>query len=96
MDCSTAANDPRPSASLSARKSPQCISVNTPPVFPDLRPRIWPHLRCLVTKVISDRLLARFDTIGERARVVYITSESLRPKNGLTKFEAPWYMLRQL
>jgi hypothetical protein len=49
-DLSTAANDPRPSASFSARKNPQCsIPANTPPVFPGLRPRIWPHLVRLVT-----------------------------------------------
>ena len=58
IDRSTAANDPRPSASFSARKNPQCIPANTPPVFPGLRPRIWPHLLRLVTKAMSDRLLA--------------------------------------
>ena len=46
---STVANDPRPSASFSAQKNPQCIPVNTPPVFPGLRPCIWPHLLRLVT-----------------------------------------------
>src|SRR5467141_3625828 len=59
IDRSTAANDPRPSASFSARKNPQRIPANTPPVFPGLRPRIWPHLLRLVTKAMSDRLLAR-------------------------------------
>ena len=49
IDLSTAANDPRPSASFSARKNPQRIPANTPPVFPGLRPRIWPHLLRLVT-----------------------------------------------
>jgi hypothetical protein len=49
IDRSTAANDPRPSASFSARKNPQRIPANTPPVFPGLRPRIWPHLLRLVT-----------------------------------------------
>ena len=49
IDLSTAANDPRPSASFSARKNPQCIPANTPPVFPGLGPRIWPHLPRLVT-----------------------------------------------
>src|SRR5712692_3938833 len=58
IDLSTAANDPRTSASFSARKNPQRISANTPPVFPGLRPRIWPHLLRLVTKAMSDRLLA--------------------------------------
>src|SRR5207302_3704806 len=48
-DLSTAANDPRPSASCSARKNPQRIPANTPPVFPGLRPRIWPHLLGPVT-----------------------------------------------
>ena len=49
MDRSTAANDPRLSASFSARKNPQRIPVNTPPVFPGLRPCISPHLLRLVT-----------------------------------------------
>ena len=59
IDRSTAANDLRPSASCSARKNPQRIPVNTPPVFPGLRPCIWPHLLRLVTKAMADRLLAR-------------------------------------
>ena len=59
IDRSTAANDQQPSASSSARKNPQCIPGNTPPVFPGLRPRIWPHLLRLVTKAMSDRLLAK-------------------------------------
>ena len=50
IDRSTAANDLQPSASFSARNNPQCNPVNTPPVFPGLRPRIWPHLLRLVTK----------------------------------------------
>ena len=54
---STAANDPRPSASFSAQKNPQRIPANTPPVFPGLRPCIWPHLLRLVTKAMPDRLL---------------------------------------
>ena len=58
IDLSTTANDPRPSASFSARKNPQRIPANTPPVFPGLRPRIWPHILRLVTKARSDRLLA--------------------------------------
>jgi hypothetical protein len=49
IDLSTAANDLRSSASFSARKNPQWIPANTPPVFPGLRPRIWPHLLRLVT-----------------------------------------------
>jgi hypothetical protein len=61
IDRSTTANDPQPSASFSARKNPQCIPANTPPVFPGLRPRIWPHLLRLVTKAMSDRLLASLD-----------------------------------
>src|SRR5437879_9152051 len=36
-DCSTAANDPRSSASFLARKNPQGIPANRPPVFPGLR-----------------------------------------------------------
>ena len=46
---STAVNDPRPSASYSARKNPQCIPANALPVFPGLRPHIWTHLVRLVT-----------------------------------------------
>ena len=49
IDRSTAANDPRPSASFSARNNPQPIPANTSPVFPGLRPLIWPHLLRLVT-----------------------------------------------
>ena len=58
IDRSTAANDLQPSALFSARKNPRCIPANTPPVFPGLRPRIQPHLLRLVTKAMSDRLLA--------------------------------------
>ena len=57
IDRSTAVNDLQPSASFSALKNPQCISANTPPVSPGLRPRTWLHLLRLVTKVMSDRLL---------------------------------------
>ena len=57
IDLSTAANDPQPSASFSARKNPQCIPANTPSVFPGLWPCIWSHLLRLVTKTMSDRLL---------------------------------------
>ena len=49
IDRSTAASDLRPSASFSVRNNPQRIPVNTPPVLPGLRPRIWPHLLRLVT-----------------------------------------------
>src|SRR6266404_9252293 len=59
IDRSTMANDPRPSASFSARKNPQCIPATTPPVFLGLWPRIWPHLVRLVTNAMSDRLLVR-------------------------------------
>ena len=38
IDRSTAANDPQSSASFSVLKNPQPIPVNTPPVFPGLRP----------------------------------------------------------
>jgi hypothetical protein len=58
IDRSTMANDPQPSASFSARKNPQCISANTLPVFSGLRPCIWPRFLRLVTKAMSDRLLA--------------------------------------
>ncbi len=58
IDRSTAANDPRLSASFSARKNPHRIpAANTPPVFPGLAPLIWPHLLRLVTNAMSDRLL---------------------------------------
>jgi subtilisin family serine protease len=49
IDLSTVANDAQPSASFSARKNPRCIPANTPPVFPGLRPCVWPHLLRLVT-----------------------------------------------
>jgi len=49
IDRSAAANDPRPSALYSARKNPRCIPANTPPVFSDLRPCIWPRLLRLAT-----------------------------------------------
>ena len=51
--CASAAN-PR---LCPARKNPQCIRVNTPPVFPSLQPRIWRRLFRLVMKAMSDRLL---------------------------------------
>src|SRR5262245_9759829 len=61
---STTANDPRPSASFSARKNPQRIPANTLPVFSGLRPPTWTHLLRLVTKVMSDRLLAQMAYAG--------------------------------
>ena len=69
VDLSTAANDPQPSASFSARKNPQRIPANTPPVFPGLRPRIWPHLLRLVTngnveQAPSQSLVVRSIDIG--------------------------------
>lgn len=48
------------------------------------------NLLRLVTKTMSDVLLAPCDTIGERARLVYLTAASMRAKNGLTRFETPW------
>ena len=57
IDRSTAANNAQPSASFSAQKNPQRIPMNTPPVFPSLAPLTCPHLLCLVTKAMSDRLL---------------------------------------
>ena len=48
-------------------KNPQRIPANTPAVFAGLRPRIWPHLLCLVTKAMSDRLIIR-GTVLKRAR----------------------------
>jgi hypothetical protein len=53
--------------------------------FSDLQPRIWPHLLCLVTKAMSDGLLARFDTIGERAKLVYLTPGEHAAKEWLDK-----------
>ena len=57
IDCSTAANDPQTICVVLGPRNPQCIPANIPPVFPGLRPRIWPHLLRLVTKAMSDRLL---------------------------------------
>ena len=81
IDRSTAANDLRPSASCSARKNPQRIPANTPPVFPGLRPRIWPHLFRLVTKAMSDRLLARISF----ARTVGTSERGRGPKASATQ-----------
>ena len=39
-------------------KKSSTYSSEYAPGFPRLLPRIWPHLLCLVTKAISDRLLA--------------------------------------
>ena len=49
IDLSTVANNPRPSASFSVLKNPQCVPSNTPPVFLSLPPCVWPHLLRLVT-----------------------------------------------
>ena len=71
-DRSTAANDSRPSVSFSARKNPQHIPANTPPVFPNLQPRIWPHLLRLVTNgnvgqvSSNNHPSARFFQVGEQ------------------------------
>ena len=70
MDRSTAANDPRPSASFSARKNPQRTPVNTPPVFPGLRPCISPQLLRLVTDSHVDWLPAVKDRLS-RLRPVH-------------------------
>src|ERR1700675_4262862 len=87
IDRSTAANDPRPSASFSARKNPQCIPANTPPVFPDLRPRIWPHLLRLATKAMSDRLLLWGFLAGESYWQRPLKHVSCPPnKSGFTRF----------
>src|SRR4029078_4417002 len=64
IDRSTAANDPRPSASFSTRKNAQRIPANTPPVFSGLRPSIWSRLTRLVTKAMSDRFLADCEVTG--------------------------------
>ena len=47
--CSTVANDAHSPPSFSARKNPHCISANTPPIIPDLRPRTRPHFLRFVT-----------------------------------------------
>ena len=67
---STAANDLQPSASFSARKNPQCIPVNTPPIFSRLAPLIWSPLLRLVTKAMSDRLLAGESNASRRRAAV--------------------------
>ena len=67
IDLSTTANDSRPSASFSARKNPQRIPANTPPVFSRLRPRIYQQLLCLATKDYSDRLLARTTAVEDKS-----------------------------
>ncbi len=59
IDRSTAANDGQASMLFSASKNPHRIPVNTPPVFRGLWPRICLALLRLVTKAMSDRLLAR-------------------------------------
>jgi hypothetical protein len=43
------------------------------------------HLLRLVTKAMSDRLLARCDTIGERTRLVYLRAGDHVAKEWLDK-----------
>jgi hypothetical protein len=73
---SATANDLQASASFSARKNPQRIPTNTPPVFSGLRPYIYQQLLCLATKDYSDRLLALLhidgDGMGGRDKVVVL------------------------
>ena len=76
IDPSTTANDPRPSASFSAQKNPQRIPANTPPVFPGLRPRIWPHLLGLVTN----------GNVGQAPMARLTVAEN---NNGIT-FDSDW------
>jgi len=76
IDLSTAANDLRPSALFSARKNPQCIPAITPPVFPGLRPRIWPHLLRLVTN----------GNVGQAPMARLTVAEN---NNGIT-FDSDW------
>jgi len=98
IDPSTAANDLRPSASFSARKNPQCIQVNTPPVFPGLRFRIWPHLLRLVTKAMSNRLLgyteSRWFARSKRGRMVrrseVIADAEAQPKRTVGRTKSKW------
>jgi hypothetical protein len=58
IDHSSATNDDHASTLFSTSKTPQRIPVNTPPVFRSLRLRICLALLRLVTKAMSDRLLA--------------------------------------
>ncbi len=58
MDLSTEANDVSVSAAFSATKNPPRIPTNTLPVFRGLWSCICHHLLHLVTKAMSDRLLA--------------------------------------
>ena len=91
IDRSTTANDPRPSASYSARKNPQCIPANTPPVFQDLRPRTWPHLLRLVTKAMSDRLFAQMVHADRSPRGDWLdfVSSSALPSAACPKVQSP-------
>ena len=85
IDRSTTVDDPRPSASYSARKNLQCIPANTPPVFPGLRPRIWPHLLRLATKAMWNRLL---DTTIFRHSLCF-DSWSAFPPRGVARLTVP-------
>ena len=76
IDRSTAANDAPASALFSAQKNPQRIPAKTPPVFPGLRSCIWPHLLCLVTKAMSDRLLGLIGLLMASAIEILVQHQS--------------------
>src|SRR5215813_9098043 len=69
------ANDLQVFASFTARKKPQRIPANTPPVFSSLRPRIYQQLLCLATMNLpGQRGLALFKEglhLVEEAVVVF-------------------------
>ncbi|HEX7092878.1 MAG TPA: hypothetical protein VF205_04305 [Nitrospiraceae bacterium] len=58
IDHSTAAKRSVTVCVVLGPKNPQRNPANTPPVDPGLAPLIWPHFLRLVTKTMSDRLLA--------------------------------------
>ena len=84
IDRPTAANDPRSSTSFSARKNPQRMSVNTLPVFPGLRPRIWSRLLRLATKAMPDRLLGISVYVGVESYCEFT------PNGPLAGFQSGW------
>ena len=69
---STAANDLQTSASFSARKNPQRIPANTPPVFSSLRPRICQHLLSLGNEGLLGQTPGRLLNLSERQSISYV------------------------